>query len=141
MQHLLGMVGTTELSPLLMRMAGVLQPFATSSAGFGGVLVQWDILRAEMLGFMAQFDAVVCPVTASPAPAHGTTLDDTVLPGFSYTMLHSLSGLPTAVVRAGASPEGLPIGVQVTARPWHEDVALEVAAQIERGLGGWQPPQ
>ena len=27
------------------------------------------------------------------------------------------------------------------ARPWREDVALEVAAQIERSLGGWQPPQ
>ena len=44
------------------------------------------------------------------------------------------------VVRAGVSPEGLPIGVQVVARPWREDVAVAVAQAIEHVLGGWQPP-
>jgi amidase len=34
----------------------------------------------------------------------------------------------------------LPIGVQVAAGPWREDVALAVAKQIETALGGWQPP-
>jgi amidase len=43
-------------------------------------------------------------------------------------------------VRGGTSPEGLPIGVQVVTRPWHEDVALAVAQQLERVLGGWQRP-
>jgi amidase len=42
-------------------------------------------------------------------------------------------------VRAGVSPEGLPIGVQVVARPWREDVALAVAQIIETTLGGWKP--
>ena len=44
------------------------------------------------------------------------------------------------VVRAGASPEGLPIGVQLVARPWREDVALAAAEYIETALGGWQRP-
>jgi amidase len=34
----------------------------------------------------------------------------------------------------------MPIGVQVVARPWRDDVALAVAAAIERARGGWQPP-
>jgi amidase len=34
----------------------------------------------------------------------------------------------------------LPIGVQVIARPWREDVALAVAQHIETVYGGWQPP-
>jgi len=34
---------------------------------------------------------------------------------------------PSAVVRGGTSPQSLPIGVQVVARPWREDVALYVA--------------
>jgi len=43
-------------------------------------------------------------------------------------------------VRGGTSPEGLPIGIQVVARPWREDVALAVAQHLETVLGGWQRP-
>jgi amidase len=49
----------------------------------------------------------------------------------SYTTPHSLTGWPAATVRAGSSPEGLPICVQVAARPWREDVALAAALRIE----------
>jgi amidase len=55
-------------------------------------------------------------------------------------MTYNLTGWPGAVVRAGTSPEGLPIGVQVVARPWREDVALAVAQFLEGALGGFQPP-
>ena len=58
----------------------------------------------------------------------------------SYTNAYNLTGWPAAVVRGGTSPEGLPIGVQIVARPWREDVALAVAQQLETALGGWQPP-
>jgi len=43
------------------------------------------------------------------------------------------------VVRAGTSPEGLPIGVQVVARNWRDYTALAAAAWIEKELGGWRP--
>ena len=51
----------------------------------------------------------------------------------------SLGGNPAVVVRAGTSPEGLPIGVQVVARNWRDYAALAGATWIERQLGGWQP--
>ena len=53
------------------------------------------------------------------------------LAAFGYTLAHNLTGWPAAVVRAGTSPEGLPIGVQVVAPPWREDVALAVAGALE----------
>jgi amidase len=34
----------------------------------------------------------------------------------------------------------LAIGVQIVARPWREDVALAIAATIEKALGGYQRP-
>jgi amidase len=77
-------------------------------------------------------------VNASPALPHGTTWDH--LPTFSYTLTYNLTGWPAVVVRGGTSPEGLPIGVQVVARPWREDVALAVAQHVETALDGWQPP-
>jgi amidase len=35
------------------------------------------------------------------------------------------------VFRAGTSPEGLHIGVQIIARPWREDVVLAIARYLE----------
>lgn len=62
------------------------------------------------------------------------------MPAFSYTMAHNLTGWPGAVVRCGTSPEGLPIGVQIVARPWREDVALAVSEYLETVMGGWKRP-
>jgi len=42
------------------------------------------------------------------------------------------------VVRCGTAADGMPIGVQVVARPWRDDVALAAAGVLERALGGWQ---
>jgi amidase len=43
-------------------------------------------------------------------------------------------------VRAGTSAEGLPVGVQLVAAPWREDIALALAQEIEKLMGGFQPP-
>jgi amidase len=43
------------------------------------------------------------------------------------------------VVRCGETNEGLPLGVQVAAKPWRVDVALAVAQRLEDLFGGWKP--
>ena len=63
------------------------------------------------------------------------SIDDAVFPGFSYTMTHNLTGWPAAVVPAGVSSEGLPIGVQIAAAPWREDIALQLAQRLETLVG------
>jgi amidase len=132
--HLLEMIGTTQPSPLLVGLGQTVHAFATSAAGLSGLLAEIDVFRLEMLGFLASFDVIISPVTAAPACAHGTSLDPEVLPGFSYAMLHDLTGWPAVVVRGGTSPEGLPIGVQVVAAPWRENIALAAARVVERTL-------
>ncbi|NOZ28320.1 MAG: amidase [Chloroflexi bacterium] len=98
-------------------------------------LFMWDRFRRALIGFMAHYDVILTPVAERPAVPHGT--DSGRIP---YTLPYSLTGWPCVVVRGGTSPEGLPIGVQVVARPWQDDVALAVARELERELGGWQPP-
>ncbi len=93
-----------------------------------------------MISFMEGYDVILCPVNALPAMPHGRE-DGQDLRPFSYTMTYNLTGWPGAVVRGGTSPEGLPIGVQIVARPWREDVALAVAELLESELGGFQPPE
>ena len=114
-------------------------PGEPSFADQAHLFEQWDRFRERMLRFVEQYDAIVSPANALPATRPGD--EDTHLAAFSYTMTHNLTGWPGAVVRAATSPEGLPIGVQLVAKPWREDVALAVAAHVEATLGGWQPPE
>ena len=98
-------------------------------------LFRWDRFRRALIGFMEHYDVILTPVAERPATAHGT--DGGWIP---YTLPFSLTGWPCVVVRAGTAPDGLPIGVQIVAGPWRDDVALAVAQVIEHIHGGWQPP-
>ncbi len=97
-----------------------------------------DTVRSALLRWMRPFDLVVSPVLPSPAVHHGETR--TAAYGDTYSEIHNLTGWPAATVRAGTSPEGLPIGVQLVAKPWREDVALAAAGIVEAATGGWQAP-
>jgi amidase len=138
-RRLLQHAGTTEIHPWIQRRIAESKPL--SVAEFTALLEEVDQFRSAMLSFMEQYDVILCPVCAFPAPPHGTTMSEEMRKGFSYTGAYNLTGWPGAVVRGGTSPEGLPIGVQVVARPWREDVALTVAQHLETALGGWQRPQ
>jgi amidase len=99
---------------------------------------RWDAYRREMMVFFSSFDALISPVFDTPAPVHGRI--EVEGEGVSYTTPYSLTECPSAVVRCGTSPEGLPIGVQIVAAPWRDDVVLTIAAHLEEALGGWSPP-
>lgn len=101
------------------------------------------------------FDLILCPAMSLPAWKHGAARDLTL--GGAYAILYNLLGYPAGVVpvtrvradeesdraassdmvqRAARQTEqgsaGLPIGVQVVARPWREHVALAAMQEIER---------
>ncbi len=138
-EALLEEAGTTEVHPLMERVLNLQRSNAKAMAEFGAVVARWDAFRREMLTFMENFDALLCPVCSFAGMVHGSTYDR--LAAFSYTMTYNLTGWPAAVVRAGTTPAGLPVGVQIAAPPWREDVALAVASFLEKSLGGFQPPQ
>jgi amidase len=137
-QRLLDKAGTTEKHPWLQRRFDEAEPLST--AEFTALLEKLDSYRSDMLAFMESYDAILCPASAFPAPEHGGTFSEGARHAFTYTGAYNMTGWPAAVVRGGTSPEGLPIGVQVVARPWREDVALALAARLEAALGGWQRP-
>ena len=57
-----------------------------------------------------------------------------------FSQWFNLTGNPGAVVPAGRSFEGLPVGVQIVGRPLEEERVLAVARHIEQALDGWQKP-
>ncbi|HTP35148.1 MAG TPA: amidase [Candidatus Acidoferrales bacterium] len=138
LREFLRAIGSTRTHPLLEGWITKLEPYRTTVAGFSEYWAQLDHFRAGMSVFLNDFDAILSPVSSGPALPHGTSIEDANFRGFSYTMTYNLTGWPAAVVRCGASAEGLPIGVQVAAAPWREDVAVEIAQRLEGTFGGWQ---
>jgi amidase len=102
---------------------------------------EMDLLRAKTLEEMRMFPVLLCPVASVPAWRHGErewVIDgQTVeyLDAVRYTQWFNTLGAPAAVVPVGRSPEGLPIGVQVAARPFEDEVALGVAGVVDRVFG------
>jgi amidase len=113
--------------------------YGDAAIGYG-LLRRWDAYRARMLAWGERYDLLLSPVADGPAPLLGGLAGRDGVDPACFATPHSLTGWPVAIVRAGSSPEGLPIGVQLVARPWRDDVALAAAAALERALGGWRPP-
>ena len=105
-----------------------------------------DVVRMEVFSQMREYPIQLCPVAAIPAFRHGErswNIDgQTVqyLDAWSYTEWFNLLGTPAAVVPFGRSNDGLPIGVQIVARPWEEELALSVAAELEAQRGASERP-
>jgi len=136
----LAALGSHRVHPLLTGWLDKLEAYRADLAGFEGYWAEWDRYRAEMASFLRRYDAIVCPVYPQPALPHGVSTQDANFRGFSYTMAYNVAGLPAAVVRCGESSSGLPLAVQIVARPWREDVALAIAVRLEQALGGWKAP-
>jgi fatty acid amide hydrolase len=115
--------------------------------------------RRRLLSIFQQegFQAAICPPHALPAMPHGAPID--LLPAASYSFLPNLLGWPAGVVassrvRADEQEErtpsrdrvfdqarktdinssGLPVGVQVLAPAWREDVVLAVMGLLENAF-------
>ena len=102
---------------------------------------QIDSFRAGMIDFMSRFDAIICPVTLCTARRYDSMPTDMYDLWTPDTTAYNLTGYPAAVVPAVITENGLPIGVQVVGRPWHEDVVFAIAKHIEKSLGGYRRPQ
>jgi Asp-tRNA(Asn)/Glu-tRNA(Gln) amidotransferase A subunit family amidase len=104
-----------------------------------------DLLRAKTLEEMSAFPILLCPVASIPAFRHGErnwTIEGRpleYLDAVRHTQWFNTLAAPAAVVPVGSSPEGLPIGVQIVARPFEDEVALAVAAIVDAAFG-YRPP-
>ena len=94
--------------------------------------------RDAVLTVFDSVDVILAPTTPCRAPKGGQThfvLDGVTLPVRAniglFTQPISFIGLPVVAVPVRLDA-GLPLGVQVIAAPWREDLALRVARQLER---------
>jgi 1-carboxybiuret hydrolase len=93
--------------------------------------------REQVLALFAGVDAILAPATPCTAPLIGQqtfVLDGVELPVRAnlgiYTQPISFIGLPVVTVPVALKP--MPIGVQIIAAPWREEIALRIAHVLEQ---------
>jgi len=112
-------------------------------------LTRRDQLIAAIERFFGEWDALICPVTVSPAIGHvpfGTPIDvderkvPYFIAGTAYTCPFNLTGNPAVVLPLTRSHDGLPIGVQLVAKRWAEPALLALAGRVALITGPFTPP-
>jgi amidase len=88
-------------------------------------------------------DVVLTPATAAPAPQLGQGVHRSGVrsilastPWVAYTPPWNVTGQPAMTIPAGVDASGVPVGVQLVARPDDEATILALGSQIERSSIG-----
>lgn len=135
-----------QLSPIFSEFLSIADSVPPlSSTDLLNAWAELDLLRSKTLEVMRDYPVLLCPVAGIPAFRHGERAwcieGQTVkyLDVMRSTQWFNTLAAPAAVVPAGRSPEGLPIGVQIIARPFEDEIALGIASVLDAEFG-YQPP-
>jgi aspartyl-tRNA(Asn)/glutamyl-tRNA(Gln) amidotransferase subunit A len=92
-------------------------------------LISQDFAKA-----FEQVDAIVTPVSPFPAFRIGEKVDDPVAMYLSdiYTITGDLAGIPCMSVPAGATSDGLPVGMQILTKHFDETTMFRIAHAYEQ---------
>jgi Asp-tRNA(Asn)/Glu-tRNA(Gln) amidotransferase A subunit family amidase len=110
----------------------------------GMLIDSTDYLRArrirrhygrEMVRLFDHFDVLLTPGAPGPAPAGIGATGDPVMQA-PWT----LADFPTMTLPSGLSANGMPLGIQLSAAPFHERLLLEVAGVVEQIIGFREQP-
>jgi aspartyl-tRNA(Asn)/glutamyl-tRNA(Gln) amidotransferase subunit A len=94
------------------------------------------IFIRDMLNAMKGFDLIACPSAPTPALSGLESTGDA-----AFNSPWSFAGFPTVTVPSGLSMTGLPLGIQLIARPYEEALLLAAGRWAERKLAGIGSPQ
>lgn len=98
-------------------------------------------LEARFRAVLDEADVWLMPTTPAPSPRVGTFSDRPPEEAFAeaavigaFTAIFNVTGQPAANVPLGLTRAGLPMGLQVSGRPFADDVVLQVSRQLEEAM-------
>jgi amidase len=113
---------------------------AVSGPEFGLAIGALRRYASDALIGLAPYDAVLTPTLATPPLPVGAIRDDAdpaadfeAQKRFTpWTSAWNVTGMPAISLPLHWTPEGLPVGVMLAARPADEEILLSLAAQVEQ---------
>ena len=112
-------------------------------AAFLNAMAAINTARRQLARYFTRYDVWLCPTTARVAEPWGTynlgrsdvTMEDLAEKIFrgpcQFTLPHNILGIPAISLPLAMHSAGLPIGIQLGARPANEHVVLQLAAALE----------
>lgn len=88
-------------------------------------------LRRTLEVYFNDVDLVATPTTRAVAPQFGSDAVAMAQHLAAFTAPFNLSGFPAISIPCGLNHEGLPMGLQLVARPWAESLVLQAAHQYQ----------
>lgn len=111
------------------------------------MLAERDRLRILLMRQMENHRVILLPPCGVPAfrhrergwetPTKKIGLFEAMMPVTPFNLV----GFPGLVVPFGFSPDGMPVGVQLVARPYDEELLLEVGIRLEEARGAFPAPE
>jgi amidase len=106
-----------------------------------------DAMRAALLRQMREYPVLLLPACGVAAFPHRTRRWATgereigLFEAMAPLTFSNLLGLPAMVIPFGRTEEGLPVGVQLVAGPYGEELLLDLAVRMEEARGPFGSPE
>jgi amidase len=109
-------------------------------------------LRRRWREFFKRYDALICPVTTTPAYPHmmGVARAEQVFlvdgesrpaaNNYYWIGIPAVSYLPATAIPIGSTAEGLPVGAQIVGPEFGDKRCLRLAQIVEAAFQGFRPP-
>ncbi|MEN0057368.1 MAG: amidase [Bdellovibrio sp.] len=104
---------------------------------YAGEIQDLQKMAADLNQALGEEGILITPPFPTVAPQHRAPLWSPF--DFIYTGFFTALGNPATVVPMGLSEDGLPLGVQVVARPMNDALTISCAEFLESTFGGWTP--
>lgn len=91
-----------------------------------------QLIKAKTMALLSKYDILLSPVSPTPAFKIGENTQDPIVMYMAdiYTVLASLSGIPAVAIPLGTNKQGLPLSVQLMAKPFKEQELLNIAQSL-----------
>jgi len=98
------------------------------------------LIRQDYERAFQKVDAVVMPTSPTPAFKIGERIEDPLSLYLTdvFTVSANLAALPALSVPCGLTPNRLPIGLQMTGKPFEEATLLRIGDSYERDTNWWK---
>ena len=109
-------------------------------------------IKSKMREFFQSYDALIMPVSPTPAFAHDTSgsvssrklkVNDENVPyasNLSWIALATMCHLPVVTIPVGRTRDGLPVGIQIVGAQGEDARILDIAEACEGAFGGFRKP-